>query len=131
MKSEELRAFFKYLCGKEPSSGFTDRLSALVERVKTNAQWRHRFMTWEQEMAIQSNEKAKELAKELAQDMAQEIAQDMAQDMTQEAIVKNSISTAKKLIEINLSIENIVKATGLSTKQVLDLKKESEIFQKA
>ena len=92
-------------------------------------------MTWEQEMAIQSNEKAKEIAKEiakeLAQDMAQEIAQDMAQDMTQEAIVKNSISTAKKLIEINLSIENIVKATGLSTKQVLDLKKESEIFQKA
>ena len=80
-------------------------------------------MTWEQEMAIQSNEKAKELAKELAQDMAQ--------DMAQEAIVKNSISTAKKLIEINLSIENIVKATGLSTKQVLDLKKESEIFQKA
>ena len=76
-------------------------------------------MTWEQEMAIQSNEKAKELAKELAQDMAKE------------AIVKNSISTAKKLIEINLSIENIVKATGLSTKQVLDLKKESEIFQKA
>ena len=84
-------------------------------------------MTWEQEMAIQSNEKAKEIAKELAQDMAKEIAQDMAQ----EAIVKNSISTAKKLIEINLSIENIVKATGLSTKQVLDLKKESEIFQKA
>ena len=88
-------------------------------------------MTWEQEMAIQSNEKAKELAKELAKDMAQEIAQEIAQDMTQEAIVKNSISTAKKLIEINLSIENIVKATGLSTKQVLDLKKESEIFQKA
>ena len=84
-------------------------------------------MTWEQEMAIQSNEKAKELAQDMAQDMAQEIAQ----DMTQEAIVKNSISTAKKLIEINLSIENIVKATGLSTKQVLDLKKESEIFQKA
>ena len=88
-------------------------------------------MTWEQEMAIQSNEKAKELAKELAQDMAKDMAQEIAQDMAQEAIVKNSISTAKKLIEINLSIENIVKATGLSTKQVLDLKKESEIFQKA
>ena len=84
-------------------------------------------MTWEQEMAIQSNEKAKEIAQDMAKDMAKEIAQ----DMTQEAIVKNSISTAKKLIEINLSIENIVKATGLSTKQVLDLKKESEIFQKA
>ena len=88
-------------------------------------------MTWEQEMAIQSNEKPKELAKEIAKDMAKDVAQEIAQDMTQEAIVKNSISTAKKLIEINLSIENIVKATGLSTKQVLDLKKESEIFQKA
>ena len=123
MKSEELRAFFKYLCGKEPSSGFTDRLSALVERVKTNAQWRHRFMTWEQEMAIQSNEKAKEIAKELAKDMAKNMAKDIANQKV--------IETAKKLIEMNLSIDNIVKATGLSTKQVLDLKKESEIFQKA
>ncbi|WP_296012808.1 hypothetical protein [uncultured Treponema sp.] len=143
MKSEELKSFFKYLCGKEPSSSFTDRLSALVERVKINAQWRHRFMTWEQEMAIQSNEKAKEIAKELVKDMAKEIAQDMAKDIAknmvqdmakniaQEAIAKNSTLTAKKLIEMNLSIENIVKATGLSTKQVLDLKKESEIFQKA
>ena len=151
MKSEELKSFFKYLCGKEPTSGFTDRLSALVERVKTNAQWRHRFMTWEQEMAIQAKEIAEERAKEiaediaeerakelaqdmaknLAKDMAKDMVKDMAQDMTQEAIVKNSISTAKKLIEMNLSIDNIVKATGLSTKQVLDLKKESEIFQKA
>ena len=124
MKSEELRAFFKYLCGKEPSSGFTDRLSALVERVKTNAQWRHRFMTWEQEMAIQSNEKAKEIAKELAKDMAK----DMAQNIAKETIAKNSTLTAKKLIEMNLSIENIVKATGLPLKQVLELKKESEAF---
>ena len=123
MKSEELKSFFKYLCGKEPSSSFTDRLSALVERVKINAQWRHRFMTWEQEMAIQSNEKAKEIAKELAKDMAKNMAKDIANQKV--------IETAKKLIEMNLSIDNIVKATGLSTKQVLDLKKESEIFQKA
>ena len=78
-----------------------------------------RFASYFHGLTSPINEKAKEIAKEIAQ------------DMTQEAIVKNSISTAKKLIEINLSIENIVKATGLSTKQVLDLKKESEIFQKA
>ena len=80
-------------------------------------------MTWEQEMAIQSNEKAKEIAKELAKDMAKNMAKDIANQKV--------IETAKKLIEMNLSIDNIVKATGLSTKQVLDLKKESEIFQKA
>lgn len=125
MKSEELRAFFKYLCGKEPSSGFTDRLSALVERVKTNAQWRHRFMTWEQEMAIQSNEKAKEiakeLAKELAQDMAQEIAQDMAQDMTNQKVIE----TAQKMLKEKIGTpEQISIVTSIPLEKILELKKK-------
>ena len=125
MKSEELRAFFKYLCGKEPSSGFTDRLSALVERVKTNAQWRHRFMTWEQEMAIQSNEKAKELAqdmaKEIAQDMAQEIAQDMAQDMTNQKVIE----TAQKMLKEKIGTpEQISIVTSIPLEKILELKKK-------
>lgn len=125
MKSEELRAFFKYLCGKEPSSGFTDRLSALVERVKTNAQWRHRFMTWEQEMAIQSNEKAKEiakeLAKELAQDMAQEIAQDMAKDMTNQKVIE----TAQKMLKEKIGTpEQISIVTSIPLEKILELKKK-------
>ena len=129
MKSEELRAFFKYICGKEPSSGFTDRLSALVERVKTNAQWRHRFMTWEQEMAIQSNEKAKEIAKELAkdmakkiaQDMAQEIAQDMAQDMTNQKVIE----TAQKMLKEKIGTpEQISIVTSIPLEKILELKKK-------
>ena len=143
MKSEELRAFFKYLCGKEPSSGFTDRLSALVERVKTNAQWRHRFMTWEQEMAIQSNEKAKELAQdmaqeiaqdmaqeiaqdmaqELAQDMAQEIAQDMAQDMTNQKVIE----TAQKMLKEKIGTpEQISIVTSIPLEKILELKKKMQ-----
>ena len=131
MKSEELRAFFKYLCGKEPSSGFTDRLSALVERVKTNAQWRHRFMTWEQEMAIQSNEKAKELAKEiaqeiaqeLAQDIAQEIAQDMAQDMTNQKVIE----TAQKMLKEKIGTpEQISIVTSIPLEKILELKKKMQ-----
>ena len=62
MRSEGLRSFFKYLCGKTAKDDFTDRLSALVERVKMNAQWRHRYMTIEQEIKLQ--------ARNLAQDMA-------------------------------------------------------------
>ena len=115
MKSEELRAFFKYLCGKEPSSGFTDRLSALVERVKTNAQWRHRFMTWEQEMAIQSNEKAKELA----QDMAQEIAQDMTNQKV--------IETAQKMLKEKIGTpEQISIVTSIPLEKILELKKKMQ-----
>ena len=145
MKSEELRAFFKYLCGKEPSSGFTDRLSALVERVKTNAQWRHRFMTWEQEMAIQSNEKAKEIAKELAKDMAKDIAQDMAKNMAQDMakdlarnMVKDTaqsiandianqkvIETAQKMLKENIGTpEQISMVTSIPLEKVLELKKK-------
>ena len=33
-KSEELKSFFKYLCGKEPSSSFSGKISAIVERLK-------------------------------------------------------------------------------------------------
>ena len=131
MKSEELRAFFKYLCGKDPSSGFTDRLSALVERVKTNAQWRHRFMTWEQEMAIQSNEKAKELAKELAQDMAQELAQDMAQeiaqDMAQDMTNQKVIETAQKMLKEKIGTpEQISIVTSIPLEKILELKKKMQ-----
>ena len=131
MKSEELRAFFKYLCGKEPSSGFTDRLSALVERVKTNAQWRHRFMTWEQEMAIQSNEKAKELAQdmaqEIAQDMAQEIAQDMAQEIAQDMTNQKVIETAQKMLKEKIGTpEQISIVTSIPLEKILELKKKMQ-----
>ena len=143
MKSEELKAFFKYLCGKEPSSGFTDRLSALVERVKTNAQWRHRFMTWEQEMAIQSNEKAKELAKELAQDMAQELAQDMAQELAQDMAQEIAqdmaqeiaqdmtnqkvIETAQKMLKEKIGTpEQISIVTSIPLEKILELKKKMQ-----
>lgn len=137
MKSEELKSFFKYLCGKEPTSGFTDRLSALVERVKTNAQWRHRFMTWEQEMAIQAEERAKELAQDIAQDIAKErakeIAQDMARDMVKDTAqslandIANQkiIETAQKMLKENIGTpEQVSMVTNLPLEKVLELQKK-------
>ena len=113
MQSENLRSFFKYLCGKNSDDNFTDRLSALVERVKMNARWRHRYMTIEQEIKLQvearTNERAKELAKDIAKDMAQDIAN------------KKTLETAKNLLKINISPEQIAMATGLSLEQVKNL----------
>ena len=113
MQSENLRSFFRYLCGKNSDDNFTDRLSALVERVKMNAQWRHRYMTIEQEIKLQvearTNERAKELAKDIAKDMAQDIAK------------KKTLETAKNLLKINISPEQIAMATGLSLEQVKSL----------
>ena len=103
-------SFFKYLCGKNSDDNFTDRLSALVERVKMNAQWRHRYMTIEQEIKLQ--------AKYLAQDMAKNMAQDIAQSKVDES----KLETAKNLLKINISPEQIAMATGLSLEQVTSLK---------
>lgn len=74
-------------------------------------------MTWEQEMAIQSNEKAKELAKELAQDMAQEIAQDMTNQKV--------IETAQKMLKEKIGTpEQISIVTSIPLEKILELKKK-------
>ena len=140
MQSENLRSFFRYLCGKNSDDNFTDRLSALVERVKMNAQWRHRYMTIEQEIKLQvearTNERAKELAKDIAKNMAQDIAknmaqdiaknmaQDIAKDMAQDIANEKTLETAKNLLKINISPEQIAMATGLSLEQVTSLKSD-------
>ena len=120
MKSETLRSFFRFLCRQPPSSDFTDKLSALIERVKTNPQWRHRYMTWEQEMKIQSEIRAKEIAKEMAEEMAPEIAKEMAVEIAE----KKTIETAKNFLHKNISAETVAECTGLSLEEVLKLQKE-------
>ena len=76
-------------------------------------------MTWEQEMAIQSNEKAKELAKEIAQDMAQEIAQDMTNQKV--------IETAQKMLKEKIGTpEQISIVTSIPLEKILELKKKMQ-----
>ena len=91
-------SFFKYLCGKNSDDNFTDRLSALVERVKMNAQWRHRYMTIEQEIKLQ------------------------VEARTNERLNEKTIETAKKMLENNIPAEIVAKCTGLEISQVDKLK---------
>ncbi len=127
MRSEGLRSFFKYLCGKTAKDDFTDRLSALVERVKMNAQWRHRYMTIEQEIKLQARNLAKDMAQDMARNMANDIAQNMAQgiakNMAQDIANEKTLETAKKMLENNIPAEIIAKCTGLELSQVDKLKK--------
>ena len=147
MQSENLRSFFRYLCGKNSDDNFTDRLSALVERVKMNAQWRHRYMTIEQEIKLQARylaqdmaqdiakdmaqniakdmaqDMAKDMAQDIAKNMAQDIAKDMAQDIAQSKVDESKLETAKKMLENNIPAEIVAKCTGLEISQVDKLKK--------
>ena len=128
MKSEKVRSFFKFLCGLNIKDNFTEKLSALVERLKVNAQRRHEYMTWEQEMKEQAHflaeewapVMAQELAKDMAKDMAEEIAAEKAKNMAEE----KSLETAKNLLDNNISAELVAKCTGLPLEQVLQLQKE-------
>ncbi len=71
-------------------------------------------MTIEQEIKLQ----ARNLAQDMAKDMAQDIAKDMANDIASE----KTLQTAKNLLKINISPEQIASVTGLSLEQVKSLK---------
>lgn len=128
MPTESLREFFKFLNGLNAASDFTDQLEQKVRYAKTNAQWRHRFMTWEQEMRIQVKEKSEQLAKEMAKDLANEIVEDrvnaMRKDIEKEAkemAAEKVEETAKKLLAEKIAPEVVAKCTGLSLEQVKKL----------
>lgn len=128
MPTESLREFFKFLNGLNAASDFTDQLEQKVRYAKTNAQWRHRFMTWEQEMRIQVKEKSEQLAKEMAKDLANEMVEDrvnaMRKDIEKEAkemAAEKARETAKKLLAEKIEPEVVAKCTGLSLEQVKKL----------
>mgnify|MGYP004455696083 FL=1 len=80
-------------------------------------------MTWEQEMAIQSNEKAKELAQDMAQEIAQDMAQEIAQDMTNQKVIE----TAQKMLKEKIGTpEQISIVTSIPLEKILELKKKTQ-----
>lgn len=102
MKSEELKSFFKYLCGKEASSDFSEKRSAIVKRIKMNARWRHEFMTWQDEIEFQAK-KARE---------------------------ESRIETAQKMLDSNLGTpEQIASVTSLPLEKILELQKEAKLVK--
>ena len=104
MNSEKVRSFFKFLCGLDIKDNFTEKLSALVERLKMNVQQRQDYMTWEQELKIQSKEIAEKIAKQFAQESVEK--------------------TAKNFLLKGIEPDIIAECTGLPLEQVLELQKE-------
>ena len=134
MKSEKVRSFFKFLCGLNIKDNFTEKLSALVERLKVNAQRRHEYMTWEQEMKEQAHFLAEEwapvMAQELAKDLAKGIAKDIAKDLAKEKVQESVLETAKNMLDNGISAELVAKCTSLSLEQVLQLQSETQSISK-
>lgn len=107
MPDEALRSFFRFLTGTDDGSPLSDRLARMVERAKTNAQWRHQFMTWEQEIRIRAREAAEEAAAEAREETA--------------------VETARKMMEESIPLETIARCTGLPLERVEQLRQESAV----
>lgn len=148
MPTKSLREFFKFLNGLNAASDFTDQLEQKVRYAKANAQWRHRFMTWEQEMRIQVKEKSEQLAKEMAKDLAKEMVEDrvnairkdieneakemsesmakqLANEIAEEQTAEKVEETAKKMLAEKIAPEVVARCTGLSLEQVKKLAGEA------
>lgn len=109
MKSDELRSFFKYLCGKKPDSDFSGKIAEIVKRIKMNPRWRHEYMFLQDEIDLRADLAAEEAAEEARKEKVDEIAQ--------------------KLLEMGLSPEQVSKGTSLPLEQVLELQKEAKLVK--
>ncbi len=125
MPSGALQSFFRFLAGADDGTALSGRLAAMVSHAKSNGQWRQQFMTWEQEMKEQAKDLAQELAEELAQEIAEELAQKRAEEIAEERATQKVLETARKLLGMELALEQIAEATGLPLAQVERLRQES------
>ena len=109
-KDLERKSLLEYIKDKKSTSDFTKMIDQLVEKTKENQTFRGDYMAWG--LAEQDAEKRGYNAG---------IADGISQGAEQA-----KIDTAKKLLLMDLSIENIAKATGLPLESVQKLAKTQE-----
>lgn len=130
MKSEEEKSFFNYLCYGKAASAFTRNLDELMSRAKHNAQWRHQFMTWEQEVNISYHNGVDDGIKQgIKQGIEQGIERGIKQGIErgiEEGEHKNAIETAKNCLKEGLPLETISKLVGLSIEEIREIEKDNK-----
>ena len=127
MPTKSLREFFKFLNGLNAASDFTDQLEQKVRYAKANAQWRHRFMTWEQEMRIQVKEKSEQLAKIIAKEMVEDRVNAMRADIEKEAkdLAKEMVEDRVNAIRKDIENEAKEKANEIAEEQTAEKVEET------
>ena len=113
-RDKDLRAFLKYMNGDKPDSPFVRTIDEAVKRIKADEQHRREYMM------LRSFEMDARRAG-FQQGMTQGVAQGMRQGEARGSHQK-ALETAKNLLQFGLSIENIVKVTGLTAAEVTALK---------
>jgi len=110
----EISAFLKYIDSKEATDDFTDKINHIVEQAKINEKFKGDYLAM--------NIRETDIYEEGRNDgITLGIAQGIAQGSEQA-----KIETARNLLNMNLSLEQVVQGTGLSLEIVEELAKEQE-----
>jgi predicted transposase/invertase (TIGR01784 family) len=113
-KNLEKKSILEYIIDKKSTSEFTTKLDTLVEQTKLNEIFKGDYMAWGlAEFDAEQRGKKEGYSAGVSDGIQQGISQGI-----QQGEYKAKIETAKNLLAIGLSIENICKSTGLSIEEV-------------
>ena len=106
---ENLKAFLSYMNGQCPNTAFTKKLEEKVNQTKEDEEKRREYMLLK---SFEMDARRAGMQEGIAQGIQAGIAHGTYQ---------TKLETAKNLIDIGLSAENISKATGLSREEIAKL----------
>ena len=103
-KNVAISAFLRYISKRIPTDSFTEKLDSLVEKSKDNQKLRSEYLA----MNLHDRDIKKQAYK----------------DGLEEGALQKALETARNLFSFNLSLEQIMQATGLPLETVKELAKE-------
>ena len=111
---ENLKAFLSYMNGQSPNTAFTKKLEEKVNETKEDEEKRREYMLLK---SFEMDARRAGIQAGIAQGMQAGIVQGRSEGIAQGSY-QTKIETAKNLLGLGLSIENIVQVTGLSKQEV-------------
>ena len=117
-KNLEKKSILEYIIDKKSTSEFTTKLDTLVEQTKLNEIFKGDYMAWGlAEFDAEQRGKKEGYSAGVSDGIQKGLQQGISQGI-QQGEYKAKIETAKNLLAMGLSIENICKATDLSIEEV-------------
>ena len=114
--SPDIQSLFDYINSNTITSNFTREVADTIVEIKNDKKVRDAYMTYEMRMKdLRDEAHAEGKAEGLAEGKAEGLAEGKAEEKT---------ATAKRLLSMGLSVEDIAKATSLSVEQVEAIKAE-------
>ena len=116
--SPDIQSLFDYINSNTINSNFTREVADTIVEIKNDKKVRDAYMTYEMRMKdLRDEAHAEGKAEGLAEGKAEGLAEGKAEGLA-EGKAKEKTATAKRLLSMGLSVEDIAKATSLSVEQV-------------